>query len=68
MDKQMLRYYNRSTRFKDYVDKCCRKHRITVKEALGLALTREVAASYQAEEAGRIPAGSSTYVPMGECV
>lgn len=58
-------------RLRGYVDRCAAEDKVTAEEILSRALTREVAKSYKqtdAEEAGRIPAGSSTYAPMGECV
>lgn len=70
-DRQMLDLYNRNARFKDYVDRCCKADKRSVKDVLSLALVREVGKSYmkaEAEAAGRIPAANSTYAPMGECV
>lgn len=69
--KQMRGYYNRSPKFKTYVDRYCQTHKLSAEEALSHALVQEVAKSYKkadAEEAARIPAGTSTYAPMGECV
>lgn len=68
---QMLDLYNRSAGFKDYVDRCCKADKRSVEDVLSLALVQEAGKSYleaEAEEAGRIPAANSTYVPMGECV
>ncbi len=68
---QMLDLYNRSARFKDYVDRCCKADKRSVEDMLSLALVREVGKFIledEAEEAGRIPAVNPTYAPMGECV
>ncbi len=70
---QMLDLYNRSTRFKDYVDRCCKADKRSVEDVLSLALVQEVGKSYLEAEAGNCTEnayskGSSTYVPMGECV
>lgn len=70
-DKKMRYYYNRSPRFRDYVDRCVRNDRVTTEEVLRRALVREVAKYYKdqdAMETGRHPKNSSTYTPMGECV
>ena len=64
-------FYQSSERFRGHVDRCAASDGVTADEILSRALTREVAKYYQktdAEEAGRIPAGKSTYASMGECV
>ena len=71
MDKQMQKYYARSPKFRAYVDHCAAQARVSAKEILRHALSREVARSYheqEVQEDGRYQAGSSAYTPMGECV
>lgn len=71
MDKQMQEYYARSPRFRAYVDRCAAQARVSAKEILRHALSREVAKMYQAaetEEAKIFQSGSTTYAPVGECV
>lgn len=62
-------FYQNSERFRDYVDRCAADYNgKSIEEVLELAMVREVAKYYQKEDACRIPAGKSTYAPMGECV
>lgn len=71
MDKQMQKYYARSPRFRAYVDRCAAQARVSAKEILRHALSREVAKMYHAaetEEAKIFQSGSSAYAPEGECV
>lgn len=39
----MKEFYNNNADFREYVDKCCKAHKISVDEALQLALVKEVA-------------------------
>ena len=67
----MMERYQKNRDFREYVRWFCEAYRLAAEEALGLAIVREAAAYYRdaaAEKSGRVPAGKSTYVPMGECV
>ncbi len=47
---QMEELYRQSQEFRAYVDKCCKSYGLTVQEALGQALVREVAEYYRQKE------------------
>lgn len=63
--------YNGNTKFKAYVDRCCKADKRSLEDVLSLALVREAGKYYlevEAAEARQIPGVNSTYAPMGECV
>lgn len=42
-----MEFYNKCVTFKEYVDKVCVKHGLTVKDALELNITKEVEKMYK---------------------
>lgn len=63
----MKERYRKDGNLREYVGKFCKKHNLTVDEALNHALVKEVAEYYLEQENGRIPTEKSTYAVMGEC-
>lgn len=66
----MMGECQRNRDFREYVRRFCEAYRLAAEEAMGLAIVREAAAYYRdaaAEKSGRVPAGKSIYMPMGEC-
>ena len=45
----MKDFYNKNSDFKEYVDKCCKKHKCTVEQALNHALVKEVYEYYKSK-------------------
>lgn len=69
LDQEMMELYNGNTKFKAYVDRCCKADKRPLEDVL--ALVREAGKYYlevEAAEARQIPGVNSTYAPMGECV
>ena len=42
-----MEFYNKCKTFREYVDKVCKSHGLTVKDALELKLTKEVETMYK---------------------